>query len=300
MKFNLPSTVYLPPELDGKAKNLHARMAIFFDNNIYKEPEDRNDTLLYTYLYHIIMMLAKKESYFKTLKDYEDFSCYMATKLYLRYINPEHTKKHGKIKSVLNYCKALLHHTKVDYQRDSFNEIIGVDNKGNYDGTSDALKIQLEESIQQSYCDNNSLLEAINDELDNIPDAIKKAVRESHYKEGTSMFHRLYISTLLSFLNCSTLCNSSIKKLQNREERGYDNDKFMLDLYKKEAENCIILWRLDNKYYRLVHLLTHKARVKFAQRIINTRESLKMTPDELSAVMMSAYGNTLRDDNEEI
>ena len=86
MTYNRPDKVYLPPEYDNKAKNIYTRMALYFDLFIYSDKRD--DTLLYQYLYHIIYMLACRKKYFVSWEDYDNFALYMATKVYMRYINP--------------------------------------------------------------------------------------------------------------------------------------------------------------------------------------------------------------------
>lgn len=299
MTFNLPNQVYLPPELDGKAKNIHTRMALFFDNNIYKPAEERNDTLLYQYLYHIIYMLACRARYFKRFEDYDAFAIYMATKLYLRYINPEHTEKHGKIKSVLNYCKSLLYVTKVDFQKETFCEIIGVNNKGENNGASETLRHNIEATIQDEYCNNKNINEVIIEEITALPKIIYGVVSETPYKKESELFHRIYMSTYISVLNSVTLSNSAIAKLETMNRKNTDNDALKMTMFKGERENSIILWRLEDKYYNLIHLLTTKVRKKFSSAVSGIRQELELNADDLDAVIMSAYGNVLRDDNEE-
>lgn len=300
MTYRLPEKVYLPPELDGKAKNIHARMAIYFDNNIYKNPDERDDSTLYQYMYHIIYMLACRQKYFRKFEDYDAFAIYMATKLYMRYINPNHLEKHGKIVSVLNYCKSLLYPCKVDFQRETFDEVFGVDSKGNPDGSAEAMKASWEESIQESYCSSQHVEEKIIEEIEELPDEINHVLDQTPYRKDKLMRHRLYMSVLLSVLKGSTLSNATLIKLENRQKKGLNNEAMTLDLYKKEMNDCTTLWRLEPKYYNLVHLLTIKTRKRFSQRISDVRAGLRLSTEDVNAVIMSAYGNTLRDDNEEI
>ena len=53
MTYQRPAVVELPPELDKKATELHARMAVYIDNFIYKPKEERDDARIYEYLYRI-------------------------------------------------------------------------------------------------------------------------------------------------------------------------------------------------------------------------------------------------------
>ena len=52
----------------------YTAMCIYFDNNIYTS--DRDDNILYQYLYHICYMLACKSRYFRNYEDYDDFALY--------------------------------------------------------------------------------------------------------------------------------------------------------------------------------------------------------------------------------
>ena len=123
-------------------------MCIYFDAHIYDDPLVRSDELLYQYLYHIIYMLSCKAKYFEgpnSWKKYDEFALYAATKIYLRYTT--HTDPASRIKSVLNYCKNLLYPMKVDWQKETFNEIIGSReiNDSCYD-----LQTSLENSVSPS------------------------------------------------------------------------------------------------------------------------------------------------------
>lgn len=296
--YNKPHKVDLPPEYDNKAKNIYSRMSIYFDLHIYDDPSVRDDDLLFRYLYLIIYMLACKEysKHFHSFEEYDEFSWFMATRLYLRYINPEHTSKYGHIVSVLNYCKSLMYHTIVDWQRETFNQIYGVDKSGKDDGLGFTLKSNMVDSIQTSYCSERNINESILDEFKYLPKCIWKVVNETPYKKDKLMIHRLYMSTLISTINSLTLSNETIMKLENKSKI---NDEVIYQQYEKERNNCVILWRLDSKYTNLVELLVRKSRIKFSEKLHEVRQDLELNEEDLNAVIMSAYGNTYRNDNEE-
>ncbi len=298
MTYSLPSEVWLPPELDKKAKNIHARMAVYFDANIYKPEEERNDTLLFQYLYHIIYMLACTKKYFNSFVEYDQFAMYMATRLYMRYINPKHTENCGKIKSVLNYCKALIGHNKVDFQRETFMEIFGTRCDGEDDGSGSLLRDDMEESIQASNAKEVGVDEEILHAILSIPDDVRRAVAETPYRKDDPVYHRLEMSTLLSVLNSITLSNTSKHRLDIAE--GSRGEVFLKkSLYEAERSNCVTLWRLGDEYMNMVALLTAKARRNASDRIGRIRGSMEVSSDDLNAIILSAYGNVLRDDNEE-
>lgn len=298
MTYNLPSKVPLPPELDKKAKNIHTRMAVYFDAHIYDEPEKRDDALLFQYLYHIIYMLACRKRYFSKFADYDAFSLFMATRLYMRYINPKHTEKCGKIKSVLNYCKALIGHNKTDFQAETFGEIFGTDSKGNPDGTDELMREALEDSIQKSTCSEKGIDDAVLDELLNFSSIVEEVVDESPYRSDPEMRHRLYMSTYVSMLNSITLSAPAVKRLTGKDPEA--NERLKYYLYDAEREGCVVLWRLDDTYYNMVRMLVAKVRKKLSRRIGKLRKSMEIDSEDLNAVILSAYGNTLRDNSEEM
>lgn len=298
MTYSLPTEVWLPPELDKKAKNIHARMAVYFDANIYKPKEERNDTLLFQYLYHIIYMLACTKKYFNSFAEYDQFALFMATRLYMRYINPSHTEKCGKIKSVLNYCKALIGHNKVDFQRETFMEIFGTRLDGGDDGSGSALREDMESSIQSSHVKEEGVDDEILHAILEIPDDVRDAVSEMPYRRDDPIRHRLEVSTLMSVLNSITLSNPSAKRLM-AAEGTQSAPALKKALYEAERANCVTLWRLGGEYKNMVATLTAMARRKASDRIGRIRGSMEINSEDLNAIILSAYGNVLRDDNEE-
>ena len=150
----------------------YVEMCIFFDNNIYSDT--RNDTILYQYLYHIIYMLACKKRYFNSFVEYDAFALYMATKVYLRYINPEHQGEEDRIKSVLNYCKTLLYPTKVDFQKETYSEIFGSDPNKSDDFST--LESDMVDSVQSSHINTELLMEDLVSEFNELSKLIWKEV----------------------------------------------------------------------------------------------------------------------------
>lgn len=73
----------------NKPSNLKfTQLAMYFDKHFWEDTDDvRNDDILYQYLYHILYMLACKQKWFKSFKDYDEFALFAATKLYIRFMN---------------------------------------------------------------------------------------------------------------------------------------------------------------------------------------------------------------------
>ena len=103
------------------------RLKWIFNPGEYPEIE----SLVYNYLWLLVKALAIKKYMFNKFEDYDNYVFYAATRLFLalrkNQINQGKVIK-GKeirpIKSCLNYTKALLYPMKIEYQRETFKEII--------------------------------------------------------------------------------------------------------------------------------------------------------------------------------
>lgn len=266
-------------------------MAIFFDKNI-KEP-DRNDNLLYEYIYHIVYMLSRNSNYFHHHEDYDEFALYAAGKIYMRAINEEKTDK--PIKSILNYIKFVIYPMKVDYQKETYDEIINPDVDDRING--DKLKDNLYAPIKADYQD--GLMEEIYRQLTLLPKYINDVVYESPYKNDVLTCRRLYISVLLSFLNGITISNPGLEKIKRRELRDLDTDTTTIKLLEKEKQLSTLVWRLDESLTNYVEILTNKVRKKFGRDLVEIKKSYELPEEDLEAIMMSAYNTDPNENNEE-
>jgi hypothetical protein len=268
----------------------YTQMAMFFDKNI-KNP-NRDDNLLYEYVYHIVYMLANKSKYFHYYEDYDEFSLYAANKIYMRAINQDNKEK--PIKSILNYIKAVIYPLKVDYQKETYDEIINPDVDDRING--EKLKSSIQAPIIADY--QEGMMDEIYKQLDYLPKYIKEVVDESPYKEDKLTCRRLYMSVLLSFLSGVTISNHSIQKLKRREIKSLETDDTTIKLLDKEKGKSTLVWRLEESLENYVGVLTNKVRKKFGRDLIEIKKSYTLPEEDLNAIMMSAY-NTDQNDNEE-
>ena len=277
----------------SKPKNVsYTEMAMFFDKHI-KKP-NRDDNLLYEYVYHIVYMLANKSKYFHDYQDYDEFSLYAANKIYMRAINQDKTEK--PIKSILNYIKAVIYPLKVDYQKETYDEVINPEVDDRING--ERLKNNLHAPILADY--REGLMEEVYQQLNYLPKYINEVVQESPYKNDALVARRLYISVLLSFLNGVTLTNQGIEKLKRREIKMLDTDNTAIKMLEKEKEISTLLWRLDESLINYVEILTNKVRRKFGRDLIEIKKSHELPEEDLKAIMMSAYNTDQTDNDEEM
>jgi hypothetical protein len=277
----------------SKPKNVsYTEMAMFFDKHI-KKPK-RDDNLLYEYVYHIVYMLANKSKYFHDYQDYDEFSLYAANKIYMRAINED--KQEKPIKSILNYIKAVIYPLKVDYQKETYDEIINPEVDDRING--EKLKNNLHAPILADY--REGLMEELYQQLTFLPKYIREVVEESPYKNDVITSRRLYISVLLSFLNGVTLTNQGLQKLKRREIKSLETDNTAIKMLEKEKETSTLLWRLDDSLLNYVEMLTNKVRKKFGRDLVEIKKSHELPEEDLKAIMMSAYNTDQNDNNEEM
>lgn len=281
----------------NKPNNItYVEMCIYFDEHIYSE--ERDDDLLYQYLYHIIYMLACKKRYFNTWDEYDAFAIYMASKVYLRYINPNHQGDEERIKSVLNYCKTLLYPTKVDFQKETYAEIFGSD--PNRDDDFSILESDMEERVQTSHIDTDLLIEDLIAEFNHLHSIIMREIDKTPYASLPLLKKRLFMSVLFTIIKGLTLSNSAKNKIQKKLDKGLDSDNILLESLNKERETSTTLWRLDSGYAEIVSMLAFKVRKQCGKNVNLVRRSFELSSEDVNAVLASAYGNVLRDDNEEM
>ena len=298
MIYRRPATVELPPELDKKAKEVHARMAVYIDNFIYRPKEERDDSRIYEYIYHISYMLACKYKMFENAKDYEEFSLYSASKVYGRLINERqfstdpNTKKLEKITSVLNYVKNSLYGMKVSYQNESFKQVTHPD----YACENQKLLDNMRANVQADY--QQGLVDDIIATIQKVPSVALSVINKTHYRTDKIMHRRLYISCLLSFLNSMVLPNKYKNKLEKKKE-SINNDELAIKWLKQETDNSVILWKLDPIYTDYVDILVKRIKEKLADNIIETRNSFTLPEDTLNSIIrspLSDYYNTNKGD----
>lgn len=165
-----------------KPKISYADMAIWIDENAYKNELDVDK--LFMYLYHLSLMLAGKRKYYYDNDQRESFAVYCATQMFNRYQTGD------KINSVMNYLSKKLYYMRVDFSKSEFScisteeyDLFGY-NKILHDGqinTDDFLETDLKQYIQS------------------IPSMLKKYVDK--YCKFNSIKNDIYINCLITLRN---------------------------------------------------------------------------------------------------
>lgn len=270
-------------------------MCIYIDKHLpdiaepYANPEVEGK--VYQYLYHIVYALACKSGYFKNFADYDNFACYAACELYISMRKKQMTagtEVRGKvvvpIKSSLNFIKATMFPLKVNYQKEYFATVLDPKlNEDVYDMDTDAR-----ENIQQHY--RADLEESYMAAIACVPRFIAEVIRETPFRRDAVMCKRLYISTLLTFINDITIPNKLKNKLVSK--MGNDNsDKYLEKLFNvyKANDEAPLLWHLDDGFSTYVRLLATKAKKLFSKELAYYIHCEDLSDEVLDAIMSNAY-----------
>lgn len=300
MTFKRPDHVWLPEEVDKKGKELHARMAIYIDYYKYKPRDQRDDALIFEYIYHICYMLACKYKMFQTASDYDQFAIYCAGVVWGRIVNEKQFIAESgeelmpRIGSILNYIKASLLGMKVSYQKNEFQYVF--DSELGFNGVKYINSVK--ESINSSYT-NEYLVEDMIHSFKKLPYEVKKVVDTTPYCSDPVMNRRLYLSCMLSFANSLILNNKAKEKIAKKEEKGQDSDEFKINYYLNNDDKDVILWRVDEKLYDYVDILVKRVKSKIASDIGAIKKYHEMPDDILTEIMnspLSEYTNHNKED----
>lgn len=258
-----------------KPNNLkYTDLCIYIDENVPNilvpgENPDIENTI-YNYLWLLVKALAIKKCMFTDFQDYDMYAFYAANRLFFalrkNQLNQGKTIK-GKlirpIKSCLNYTKALLYPMKIEYQRESFKEIIEEEfvskkfdafaykeqlkNKArDYSGVSSQFKEHLQETFSQ-----NGLL------LDEV-------LKKSPFNSSTPEYQNLKISILLT----------SIQILKNKKK---------LDA----APQSIILWHLPKSMSNYTKVLLKEFFMTLKLEIIDCYQASDLSEADLENILSS-------------
>ena len=225
-------------------------MCKYIDDNIYNNTYD--ETKVYDYLCYIIQMLAKQNNLFKSTRDYEDFSIYMASKVFLRLVNKRQFEENSsleKIKSVLNYIKRTINFHRYDYCNEfNLNEPFKFDDiTSNMDG----LKYHISRSVDEL---NKCEFEVC---LQDVIKTTKKFVYNLPMNKSNTELRDIYISCLLTFLNSITLKRVDIQRINSFKRDTSFSVELLIKLYNEESQN-IILYHLDSSMKPFITVLVRR------------------------------------------
>ena len=261
-------------------------LCMFIDENVPKitnpgENPDLENTI-YNYLWLLVKALAIKKCMFKNFQDYDMYAFYSATRLFTalrkNQLNRGKVIK-GKlirpIKSCLNYTKALLYPMKIEYQRESFREVIEeefVSTKFDALAYKEQLKNQARGGAEVTHVFREYLQDTVLQSSKLLEDLLQK----SPFNSSTPEYKNLKISILLT----------SIQILKNKKK-----------LHTSSTQS-IILWHLPKSMANYAKILLKEFFMVLKREIIDCYKMADLSEDDLENILAAAT-EELYYDNEE-
>lgn len=244
-------------------------MCIYIDENVYKS--SHNEYLVYEYLYHIVLMLARKASLFSHNKYYDGFAIFGATRIYRRLTNKkqfefdsEGIPRMHKIKSVLNYAKTILYPLKVDFEQEEY-----------------CQNLSKEAYAEAEYNYNNVIKSSLNDinivdfsyTMQDVGKTCEKFLSTIPYSKDSKEWMNIYVSVMLTFMNYVTLRNKFVRRIEHLQSTLRLKDTHIEGFFKDERNSAPILFHLDSSMSNYITVLARQLKhivAKDLSSILNT------------------------------
>lgn len=250
-------------------------MCIFIDKNVPnivtpgENPELENT--IYNYLWLLVKALAIKKYMFTDFQDYDGYAFYAANRLFFalrkNQVNQGKVIK-GKlirpVKSCLNYTKALLYPMKIEYQRETFREVIEeefVSKK--FDAF--AYKEHLKEEARVSVGVNRQFENYLKDTIFQCSCNIDNILLKSPFGPDTPEYQNLKISILLT----------SLYTLKSKKKLNYN-------------PQGTILWHLPKSMSNYVKVLLQEFFTTLKLDIIDCYQSANLSNADLENIITAS------------
>lgn len=240
----------------------------------------RDDTKLYRTMYLVFYMLACKENFFQNnFKYYDEYAQFAATTIYTRFLKK--LERGERVKSLLNYAKASQRFLKTMFQNAEFETIIGPEQGVN---TFD-LSAKMQAAVKSDYRD--GLVEDIEVTLERVGTIVEDVIDDLALDLSPLDRHRVYISSLLTFLNSITL-NRSLKAQLNKSKKNLD-DSLFLEALANEREKPPILWDLNSSMSSIIKIVVNKTRKDLSEELNNMIKDHTLPDDIVDLILANNY-----------
>jgi hypothetical protein len=250
-------------------------MCIYIDENVHKiiNPGENPDieNTIYNYLWLLVKALAIKKCMFTNFQDYDMYAFYAANRLFFalrkNLVNQGKTVK-GKlirpIKSSLNYTKALLYPMKIEFQRESYREVLDEEfmNK-KFDAF--AYKAQLKNQAKAGTNISEDFKNHLQDVLPKNSQILDDILQKSPFNSTTPEYQNLKITVLLN----------SILMLKNKKK---------LDV----APQSVVLWHLPKSMANYTKVLIKEFFMALKLEIMDCYRMVDINDTDLENILNSA------------
>lgn len=252
----------------------YTEMCMFIDENVPKivNPGENPDleNKIYNYLWLLVKALAIKKCMFTDFKDYDMYAFYSANRLFFalrkNQLNQGKVIK-GKlirpIKSCLNYTKALLYPMKIEYQRESYREIIEeefVSKK--FDAFT--YQEQLKNDVKADHKVSLDFYKYLKDVFSRTGLLLDRILEKSPFKRNSQEYTNLKISLLLSSLHI----------LKTKQKLILDN-------------SGVVLWHLPKSMTGYIKVLLKEFFMEIKREIMDCYKVADMDDSTLECILQA-------------
>ena len=229
-----------------------------------KELEDT----IFNYLWLLVKALAIKKKLFTNFADYDPYCFYAAGRLFFalrkNQLNQGKVIK-GKlirpIKSCLNYTKALLYPMKIEYQNETFKEVISEEViSKKFDAMN--MRERLKASTAVSEGVNDLFWTYLSESLRRVGKIVDIILKKSPFQEGTLDYKHLKVSIILN-------CLLTIKQRKKLDT----------------TLNTIVLWKLPKSMSTYVKVLLNELFAALKKEIIECYQEVEIDDSTLEKLI---------------
>lgn len=264
-------------------------MCIYIDKHIYEPNHDIE--LIFEYLQCLFYALAFKQNFFKKEDDYDKYSLYGATHVYLRLTNErqfypdDHPKKMKRIKSVLNFIKSILYPLKVNYQKENFTKVFS--DEFNAEGINDEIHNLLANDVRSG--SQGILAVEVEGYLSSLPQVIKDFLKETPYNSDKKTLSAIYISCLITLLKSITLSNYNYSRLIDKQTNDLkvNAEDLSESMIYEEALNAPTVFHLKKEMKDYISVLTNNIKKLVAKDIRELSKYYEPTEEIIEDILMA-------------
>lgn len=279
----------------------YTEMAMYIDEKINSENKlsEQELELIYVYLYHLIRMLAYKKHYFNKTEYYDDFSLLVAGDMMNRLIyNPKLNEvdefgnpKMKRLKSILNYLKAILYGRKVLFEQQNYSQKISKQ-PTEPKITDYAFAQQIRQTKRDQINSNVKLY------LGDLSKTITSFINNNCVYSDPIIRKNIRISCYLSLLNSIIFTKQVVDNVNTKYKTSDSKFNYLCLEYTNNRENCVILYHLDDSFKNYITILTRRIFTVIEKDIKELSIGDNYVSDNVLAdIAFSELDGKIKDDN---
>ena len=255
----------------------YTQLCMYIDENMSKLTTPGEypaiENKIWNYLWLLVKALAIKRRMFTSFQDYDGYAFYAANRLFFAF--RKNLQNQGKIikgkkivpiKSSLNYTKALLNPMKLEYQRETFNEVITAEYVSKkFDAF--AYKERLKDAVQENQGTTAYFLDTVLDTFKVCDLYITRVLAKTPFLSDSADYKWLKIS----------LCLNCINNLKLGKGLGYE-------------PATVILWNLPKSMAGYMKVLIREFCIEIKKEIMDCYKGIALQEAVLEKIIAHPEG----------